>query len=181
MSDFEEEFGFLPAELVYKCHNLVKAFHAKHGSGKQFVAASMIASEDSPYLTEVMRKAVILCNTFKFFCFLALILSILAGLVSWWFLAPVVPIMIVAIAAYKRGEDQLVQQRALILAVEMLASDFADWGRLFPEAHLRAVLRRSDRRSELLDLYLPSERRTPDIAQIFAPSERSKALAQSAA
>src|SRR5260370_5296017 len=175
MNDFREEFGFIPPELLYKCHQLVKAFHAQRGSNKEFVAASVMYSAESPYLINVVKKAIILWKISRFVGLLALITIAITVLVSWWFLAAAVPVALAAIAVYKRGEAQLVQQRAIILAVEMLTIDFAGWGKFFHTAHLKAVIWASGHRPKLVGLYLPPERRTADIAELFAPSEGSKA------
>jgi hypothetical protein len=55
MSDFQEEFGFIPPELLYKCDSFVRAFHDARGSGKNFVAASAMFSAESPYLSYLIR------------------------------------------------------------------------------------------------------------------------------
>ena len=52
VSDLLSEFGFIPSELLSKCDLFVKAFHKRRGSGKEFVAASMMFSAGSPYLTD---------------------------------------------------------------------------------------------------------------------------------
>jgi hypothetical protein len=80
-------------------------------------------------------------------------------------------------------KTQLIQQRAIILAVEALAIDFAGWGQLFPVARSRAeamFARDAGDWPKLVELYLPRERRTDaDIVRMFAPSEGSIASARS--
>jgi hypothetical protein len=185
MTDFEEEFGFLPPELIYKCHQLVKGFHARKGSGPAFVAACMMFSAESPYLREVAKKAVILGKVLKFIGAVALIVLVLAVVTSWWVLAATVPVVLAAIAVSRRIREFLVQERAVILAVELLAIDFAGWGKLFPAAHQRATAmfaRDAGDWPKLVDLYFsPHQRSDAHVVNLFAPSAGSIASVQSAA
>jgi hypothetical protein len=69
----------------------------------------------------------------------------------------------------------LIRQRAIILAVEALAIDFAGWGEFFPEARSTAQAmsaRDAGEWPKLIDLYLPLEHRSDDrFIRMFRPSE----------
>jgi hypothetical protein len=66
MSDLQEEFGFIPPELLYKCDGFVRAFHDARGSSKDFVAASAMFSAESPYLARQVQNAVAIWKLSKF-------------------------------------------------------------------------------------------------------------------
>jgi hypothetical protein len=184
MNTLKEEFGFIPSELLYKCDQFVKAFHQRRGSGMDFVAASHVFSVKSPYLGTLEKNIVLIGNLPKLAIAPAVVVIVAAMFTGWWWvLALLVPIAFVAIYCYKLGEKTTVQQRAIILAVEALAIDFAGWGQLFPRAcQIANVMFSRDAGDwpKLIDLYLPPERRADaDFVTVFAPSERSVALAQS--
>ena len=65
MSDFREELGFIPPELLYKCDGIVRAFHDARGSSKDFVAASALSSAGSTNLTAMVRNVVAILNLIK--------------------------------------------------------------------------------------------------------------------
>lgn len=184
MSDFREEFGFIPPELLYKCDAFVRAFHDAKGSGMKFVAASAMFSSESPYLTDLVQKVLRIFKIIKILLAVAAILviaSVLTGI--WWLLVVMVPMGAASLYLYKLIKSTLIQQRAIILAVEVLATDFAGWGQLFPVARSRAgamFARDAGNWRKLVELYLPRERRTDAFySQMFAPSEGSIASARS--
>ena len=184
MNTLQEEFGFIPSELLYKCDQFVKAFHQRRGSGMDFVAASHVFSVKSPYLGRLEKNIVLIGNLPKLAIAPAVVVIVAAMCTGWWWvLALLVPVGFAAIYSYKLAGNALVQQRAIILAVEALAIDFAGWGHLFPKAFQIAnamFSRDSGDWPKLIDLYLPPERRgDADFVTVFAPSERSVALAQS--
>jgi hypothetical protein len=71
-------------------------------------------------------------------------------------------------------QSTLIEQRAIILAVEALATDFVGWGQLFPIARSRAeamFARDAGDWPKLIELYLPRERRTDaEFIRMFTPS-----------
>ena len=181
---FESEFGFIPSELLYKCDRFVKGFHQRRGSGMDFVGASHMFSAKSPFLGRLEKNMVLIGKGIKLAVAPAIIVIIAAMFTGWWWvLVLLVPIAFAAIYCYKLMGNALVQQRAIILAVEALAIDFAGWGNVFPKARQTAKVmfsRDAGDWPKLIDLYLPPERRTDaDFVTVFAPSERSVALAQS--
>jgi hypothetical protein len=185
MSDLREEFGFLPPELLYKCDTFVRAFHDARGSGKNFVAASAMFSAESPYLTDLVRITIRQGKIIKALIAVSLGIVIMSVFTNrWWWLALIVPIGGAAVHLWKLIKFNLVQQRAIILAVEALATNFAGWGELFPVARLRAeamFARDAGDWPKLVELYLPRERRTDaDFIEMFTPSEASIASARAA-
>ena len=178
MSGFLEEFGFIPPELLYKCDQYVKEFHKRRGSGKDFVVASHIFSARSPYLHTLEKNFVAIGKGVKFAVITAIIVTIAAAaLTTWRVLGILAPVGLISIYYFnKMGDSTLVQQRAIILAVEVLATDFARWGTLFPKARGKAepTVYRDDTSDwpKLLDLYLPPERRRDtSVVDLFAPSQ----------
>jgi hypothetical protein len=178
MSDFKKEFGFIPPELLYKCDTFVRAFHGAQGSSFGFVAASCMFSEESPYLTFLERKGVSILKIIKGFIAVSVVVFIAAVLTKmWWLLAGIVPIGAAVLYFSKLMGSTLIEQRAIISAVEALATDFVGWGQLFPIARSRAeamFARDAGDWPKLIELYLPRERRTDaEFIRMFTPSESS--------
>lgn len=177
MTGFPEEFGFIPPELLYKCDQYVKAFHARRGSGKDFVVASHMFSAQSQYLHSLEQNAVTIGNGIKSVVTVAMVMTIAAAVfTTWWVLGLLAPIGFAAVYYFNRMMNYtLVQERAIILAVEVLAMDFARWGTLFPKARRKAepmVLGDAGDWPTLLDLYVPPERRgDTNVVELFAPSQ----------
>jgi hypothetical protein len=133
-------------------------------------------SAESPYLTNLIRIIVRQGKIIKVLGVLvvmAVIISILTN--HWWSLAVIVPAGAAMCHLYRLIKFNLVQQRAIILAVEALATDFAGWGQLFPVARSRAeamCVRDAGDWLKLVELYLPRERRADaDFIGMFRPSE----------
>jgi hypothetical protein len=164
MSDLREEFGFIPPELLYKCDSFVRAFHDARGSGKNVVAASAMFSAESPYLTDLIRIIVRQGKIIKILgvvVVMTVIISILSKL--RWLLVVIVPAGAAMLHVSRVMKFNLVQQRAIILAVEALATDFAGWGQLFPVARAEAMyVRDAGDWPKLVELYLPS---IPDLTE----------------
>jgi hypothetical protein len=90
-------------------------------------------SAESPYLTDLIRIIVRQGKMIKILgvvVVMAVIISILSKI--WWLLAVIVPAGAAMLHLGRVMKFNLVQQRAIILAVEALATDFAGWGQLFP-------------------------------------------------
>jgi hypothetical protein len=199
MSDFREEFGFIPPELLYECDGVVRAFHDARGSGKDFVAASAMFSAGSPNLTAMVQNVVAISKLIKLLLAVSVIIFIISVLTSiWWVLAVIAPMGAGALYLSRLIKSTLVQQRAIILAVEALTTDVAGWGQLFPVARSRAeattaqaIFAPANRgnwlagdlagdRLSLIKLYLSPERLTDaDFIRMFAPSEGSIKSARS--
>src|SRR5712692_8263516 len=139
MSDFNQEFGFLPPELVFKTHEFVRAYQHSFGSGWRFVRKSHIRAVRSGYLSDLERQIVRQGKVFQIALAVAVVSAIAAILVSVWFLILVALAAAIATRMYRNFGFNLVQERGLILAMEMLATDFAGWGTLFPISRRRAT------------------------------------------
>jgi hypothetical protein len=174
MSDFTQEFGFLPPELVFKTHEFVRAYHDSFGSGWRFVRKSHIRAVRSGYLNDLERQIVRQGKVFQIALAVALVSVVSAILISVWSLIPVALAAVIATRMYRNLKFNLVQERGLILAMEILATDFACWGTLFPlskrmatdwletvafgmEGHLLDTYMPLALRAKLLDDFKPSE------------------------
>ena len=178
---FADEFSFLPPELVFRTHRLIEAFHGQHGSGPRFRANSFLNSVNSPYLIRTSRLTV---TQFKLMqiALVAAVAVLVAGIfLSRWVLFSVPLFLGLAFILYRRWAFGLVEIRAIVLAVEMLADDFAAWGAMFPDARARAEewLGRSEARPDerLLPLYVREDQRA-EFARFFGPSSGSRAAAE---
>jgi hypothetical protein len=176
MADFIEEFGFLPPELLYKCDQYIRGFHREHGSGAPFVAASLLQSEKSPFLMSLVRNIGVFAQLLKVLNALAVAVIVIAIVTGWWLLTALLAVLVPAAAwVYKSSGDMLLEQRAIILSLEMLAIDFAGWASLFPEAAKRgSAFLAHGSGGMLVDLYLTDKMRTdPGCIELWAPSEGS--------
>ena len=176
MSDFDQEFGFLPPELVFKTHEFVRAYHDTFGSGWRFVRKSHIRAVRSGYLHDLERQIVRQGKVFQIALAVAGVSVIAAILISAWFLILVVLAAVIAFRMYRNFGFNLVQERGLILAMEMLATDFAGWGTLFPLGRRRATDWLESvafgMEGQLLDTYMPLALRAK-LLDDFRPSEGS--------
>jgi hypothetical protein len=84
VNNLQEEFGFIPPELLYKCDQFVKVFHQRHGNSKDFVAASMMFSAESRYLDGLTRNAVLIGRKIKFAVAAAIIVTIAVAVFTTW-------------------------------------------------------------------------------------------------
>lgn len=174
MNDFTQEFGFLPPELVFKTHEFVRAYHNSFASGWRFVRKSHIRAVRSGYLNDLERQIVRQGKVFQIALGVGFVSLVATFLVTAWFLVLVVLAAVVAIRMYRNFGFNLVQERGLILAMEILATDFAGWGTLFPhgkrtatgwlesvafgvEGHMLDTYMPLALRAKLLDEFRPSE------------------------
>jgi hypothetical protein len=197
MSNFWEEFGFIPPELLYKCDGIVRAFHRARGSGQDFVAAALAFSAGSPNLARMAHNVVAISNLVKLLLGVSVIVLIVSLLTNlWWLLLTVLPIG-AALYLSRMIKTTLIRHRAIILAVESLAIDLAGWGQLFPAARSKAEAIKANAifapanrdnflsgdltgdRLSLVKLYLPERIKDADFITMFAPSEGSIKSARS--
>jgi hypothetical protein len=177
MSDFNQEFGFLPPELVFKTHEFVRAYHDSFGSGGwRFVRKSHIRAVRSGYLNHLERLIVRQGKVFQIALGVVLVSLLATFLVSVWFLILVIVAAVIAFRMYRNLRFNIVQERGLILAMEMLATDFAGWGMLFPLVKKLATdwleTAAFGVEGHLLDTYMPPALRAKLIDD-FRPSEGS--------
>ena len=84
------------------------------------------------------RNVVAISKLIKLLLAASVIVFIISLLTSiWWLLPAIVPIG-AALYLSRMIKSTLIQHRAIILAVETLASDVAGWGQIFPVARSRA-------------------------------------------
>jgi hypothetical protein len=191
MSNFWEEFGFIPPELLYKCDGIVRAFHKARGGGKDFVTASLLFSQGSPNLIRMAHNVVAIGKLIPLLVGVSVIVFVISLLTNiWWSLLAIIPIGAVIYLSLMIKRT-LIQHRAVILAVETLATDVAGWGQLFPAARSKAeairaqaIFAPANRENflsgdltgdglSLIKLYLPERIRDTDFISTFAPSEGS--------
>jgi hypothetical protein len=176
MNDFSREFGFLHPELVFKTHEFVRAYHKAHGSGWLFVRRTHIRAARTIYLSGLERRIVTEGKIFwiALGCIFVSVMAVF--LLSIWFVVFSIIAVIFSFFLYRRIEFHLIQDRSLIIAMEMLSLDFAGWGTLFPSAKdeadewLKSMAFGIE--GKLLDTYMPSTIRT-DFVDPFRPSEGS--------
>ena len=84
MSDFREELGFIPPEVLYKCDGIVRAFHDARGSSKDLVAASALSSAGSTNLTAMVRNVVVISKLIKLPLAFSVIVFIISILTRIW-------------------------------------------------------------------------------------------------
>jgi hypothetical protein len=197
MSNFWEEFGFIPPELLYKCDGIVRALHKARGSGQDFVSASLLFSAGSPNLTRMAHNIVAIGKLIPLLVGVSIIVFITSLLTNlWWIILAIIPIGAVSYLS-RMIKSTLIQHRAVILAVETLATDVAGWGQLFPAARSKAdairaqaIFAPSNRHNflsgdltgdglSLINLYIPERIRDADFITMFAPSEGSIKSARS--
>jgi hypothetical protein len=197
MSNFWEEFGFIPPELLYKCDGIVRAFHKARGSGQEFVSASLLSSAGNPNLTRMAHNTVAIGKLIPLLVGVSVIVLVISLLTNiWWLVLEIISIgaVIYLSRIIKRAQ---IQHRAVILAVETLATDIAGWGQLFPAARSKAeairaqaIFAPANRQNflsgdltgdglSLIKLYLPERIREADFITMFAPSEGSMESARS--
>jgi hypothetical protein len=176
MNDFSSEFGFLPPDLVFKTHEFVRAYHDTHGSGWAFVWKSHIRAKRSGYLSKLERISIIKGKILRITVVCVAISGIAAFLWSAWFAVIFVLSLLIAFFMDRQLKFGLVQERTLILTMEMLSMDFAGWGTAFPSARQKAQQWLNSIEfgieGKLLDTYMPPHRRD-DFAKLFRPSEET--------
>jgi hypothetical protein len=189
MSNFWEEFKFIPPELLYKCDGIVRAFHKARGSGQDIVSASLLFSAGNSNLTRMAHNIVLIGKLIPLLVGVSIIVLVISLLTNiWWLVLAIIPIgaMIYLSRMIKRT---LIQLKAVILAVETLATDVAGWGQLFPAARSKAeairaqaIFAPANRHNfltgdltgdalSLIKLYLPERIIDADFIAMFAPSE----------
>jgi hypothetical protein len=176
MSTFTLEFGFLPAELVFKSHEFVRAYHDTHGSHRKFVMESHFRAAKGGYLKNLERLTVKQGKLLRVAIVFALASILLALTINGWFIIVTVVGVVAALRIDRNIKFNLIQERGLILSIEILATDFAGWGTLFPAAQSKAVdwLGSAAFGSEgyLLDTYMPTALKAT-LVDDFRPSEGS--------
>ena len=154
---------FPPRELVNKCFALVKSMYDRVGyrdlAQRVAIKHSMVSLAMTPRMLSMVGSVAAL-GKLRMIAWAAMVVSLLLALFisrTWW-LATIVVIVIERVIARKERE-QLLFLSGVVLALEMLASDFAGWGSALPVARNQAttILGCKGERvpTEWLDFYLP--------------------------
>ncbi len=159
---------FPPRELVNKCFALVKVTHDRVGyrdlaqriaTKHSLVSLGMTAAISAPRMLHVIGSVAAL-GKLRVIAFAAIVVSLLLPLFigHMWWLATIVVIVIERLIA-REERRQLLFLSAVILALEMLASDFAGWGSALPVARNQAMkilgCKEENVPTKWLDFYLP--------------------------
>jgi hypothetical protein len=153
--------NFLPKELVQKCFALVESSHKRLGFGT--LPKVIVTGENMVPLALIsdgftLMGSVKITYRIRILCWLGGLAVVIAGLLlSRWILLGLVLVLIAdrKLASYERKQWMLLA--AFKLALEMLANDFAGWGKAYSEEHKKSLELLADkkRRTSLLDFYLP--------------------------
>ena len=176
MSDFTQSW-LSPAGTRFETHEFVRAYHDSFGSGWRFVRKSHIRAVRSGYLNDLERQIVRQGKVFQIALAVALVTVVSAILISVWSLILVAFAAVIATRMYRNLKFNLVQERGLILAMEIL------WQRTSPVgAHSSRSVNEwqptgwrpwhSGWRATLLDTYMPLALRAK-LLDDFQPSEGS--------
>ena len=174
MTDFR-----IPPELLQKCKAVVEVSHQEHGfrglPARLTSRDSMIVLALVPGMLQVM-EGVSAGFKMRVGCWVVgLVLVALSWFTSWWMLLGLSVVVIIErrLARSERKSWQFLA--AVLLSLEVLADDFAGWGRAFPgeQATAREILagNSSPLRFQWLEFYLP--RRTDfseEILDGFSPT-----------
>jgi hypothetical protein len=154
---------FPPRELVNKCFALVKSTHDRVGYRDlaQRVATKhrMVSLAMTPRMLTMIGSVAAL-GKLRMIAWAAIVASLLLALFisRMWWLATIVVVVIERLIARKEREHLLFLS-AVVLSLEMLASDFAGWGSALPVARNQAMTilgcKGEGVPTELLDFYLP--------------------------
>ena len=149
----------LPPNLVKKCISVVEFLHKKHGYKK-----SVILSKENlltfcliPDAFTVLGSSTISFK-FRIACWFACLISIILALVFnfWIFLIAIIIVIVERyLASHQRRMDTLLS--AMLLSVEILADDYAGWGKAYPIERTRALeILGENQKNSSLDLYIPN-------------------------
>lgn len=167
----------LPRELLAKCLHWVSAVNrqtrldrrlpSKITSGKSMPALMLV-----PVGKQMMASKWAACQLRVGNWIAGLVIFALAWIFNWWVLLGAVVIVIFDRCLKRREKQSWEFLAAILLALEMLANDFAGWGRAYPAARERAIelLQAQVSGSEWLQYYIPLE--NPDALRLLAPEHR---------
>jgi hypothetical protein len=156
------EFEWLPSDLTIKCNALVAAHRKRYGGSLPkllWQRDTMVFIAMHPDLLTLLGSATAVWKISLLLGAVATLALVVAAILAWWVALALIPACL-AMAYLKRQETKFYTLiAAIILALEMLADDFAGWGTRFPVAMQRASQVVGDtlpnRRTRLLDVFLP--------------------------
>jgi hypothetical protein len=154
---------FPPRELINKCFALIKSTHDRIGyrdlAQRIATKRDMVSLAMTPRMLGMVGSIATL-GKLRVIAWAAIVVSSLLGLFisrTWWLVTLVVIVTERLIARKER--EQLLFLSAILLALEMLAGDFAGWGSALPVARNQAMkilgCKGEGVPSGWLDFYLP--------------------------
>jgi hypothetical protein len=156
------EFEWLPSDLTIKSNALVMAHRKAFGGSLPkllWQRDTMVFVGMHPDLLTLLGSATAAWKMSLVLGVVATLALVFAAIVTWWVALALIPACL-AMAYFKRRETEFYTLiAAIILALEMLADDFAGWGTRFPVAMQQASQILGDNlrnhRTRLLDVCLP--------------------------
>lgn len=163
------DLGPIPVELFQKCSQVVRTSHRHKGISDLPLRITSAGKDHMTALVLIPASAQLMSSIdagFKLW-----LLTWVAGvglvvgslLLTWWML---LALPLVGFAAWRLksiDKDYWIFEASVLLALDMLASDFAGWGAAFPAARRQALeILGGSTSSEWLDYYLP-HRATLDV------------------
>ena len=152
--------NFLPKELVQKCFLLIESTHKSHGFGN--LPARMTNRDNMVPLALIPDSCALMGSVsaafkLRILSWVAGLAVLIAGLLlSRWILLGLVVVLLADRKLVSSERRQWMLLAAFLLALEMLASDFAGWASAYPQERKKALAVLGDsRKSEFLDFYLP--------------------------
>jgi hypothetical protein len=168
-------FPHLPTELTSKCHALIELHLKEHGSN---LAADVGQRETMVFigthsdLFEILGSAVS-CFKLQRVCWFVAACIIASSYFSVYLLIGLVPIVLVERFFARRERAMYLLLASIVLALEMVATNFAGLGDRYPEARDEAMSAFSGLlpvvRTALLERYLPNRNTaSADVLRAFA-------------
>ena len=156
------DLGPIPRELFQKCYQVVETIHRHGGIGDLPARITATGKDHMTALVLIPTSAQLMSSIYSGFKLRLLTwtagVALVAGsffLTRWMVLA----LPLVGLAAWRlksTEKDFWMFEASVLLALNMLANDFAGWGAAFPAARRQALEILGDSpSSEWLDYYLP--------------------------
>jgi hypothetical protein len=165
---------FLPKELVQKCFALIESSHKRHGfgnlPGRITAEKSMVPLALFPDGLALMGSTAVAFKLRILNWVVGLAILIAGSLLNHWILLGLVVTLAVdrKLASFERRQWTLLA--AFLLALEVLANNFAGWGDAYPAESQKALKMFSDDGQTIwLDLYLPPRNELDSSLRWFGP------------
>jgi hypothetical protein len=171
--------SFLPKNLRYKCFALVQSSHKAHGFGdlpKKLVTRDNLVTLGCQPDMLVIMQASSAAFKLRVVCWMVAVgLAVAALFFSWWLVCGLILVFVADRRLAISDRKNWLVLSANLLALEMLANDFAGWGRAFPgerEKALRLLGTETKPPCDWLDYYLPRRNQIdPASLRAFGPAE----------
>jgi hypothetical protein len=132
----------IPSELKRKCYALVEVAHTGYSSrillDRIVIRENMVAIACVPKAFAILKAKHAAWKMRVAFWLLAVAVAVSASIYNRWFLLVLIPVFMADrwLASFER--NSLMALAATLLALEILADDFAGWGSAFPNERKRA-------------------------------------------